>query len=188
MSEYYKIPRHKNWNYVPGVKNNFKLSRSKIDLFMQCRTCFYIDNRLGISRPPGFPFNLNSAVDALLKKEFDIYREKGEPHPLINKYKVDAKKLTQLFDKDKFMVKITPIHITKSCLDNNIETTGGYEVYDSYRKVEQELKNEGFDVLVFIPSKEEDESRITCGNAILSDKEEETWHTHLTVQTVEKSN
>lgn len=28
----------------------------------------------------------------------------------------------------------------------------------------------GFDVLVFIPSIEEDTSRITCGNAILSDK------------------
>jgi 23S rRNA (adenine2503-C2)-methyltransferase len=34
--------------------------------------------------------------------------------------------------------------------------------------VEEALKNEGFDVIVFIPSKEEDESRITCGNAILA--------------------
>lgn len=45
---------------------------------------------MGVARPPGFPFALNSAVDTLLKKEFDLYRAKGEPHPLIKKYAVDA--------------------------------------------------------------------------------------------------
>ncbi len=40
--------------------------------------------------PPGFPFAINSAVDTLLKKEFDVYREKGERHPLLEKYGVDA--------------------------------------------------------------------------------------------------
>lgn len=50
---------------------------------MDCPRCFYLDRRLGISRPAGFPFNLNSAVDALLKSEFDAYRNSGEPHPLM---------------------------------------------------------------------------------------------------------
>ena len=50
---------------------------------MECARCFYLDRRLGIARPAGFPFNLNSAVDALLKKEFDAYRAKGEPHPFM---------------------------------------------------------------------------------------------------------
>lgn len=50
---------------------------------MDCPRCFYLDRRLGISRPAGFPFNLNSAVDALLKNEFDTYRKAGEPHPLM---------------------------------------------------------------------------------------------------------
>ena len=59
-------------------------------MFMECPKCFYIDNRLGVRRPPGFPFALNSAVDALLKKEFDAYREKGEKHPIIIQYGVDA--------------------------------------------------------------------------------------------------
>ncbi len=49
-----------------------------------------MDRRLGVGRPPGFPFNLNSAVDTLLKKEFDLYRADGRPHPLIEKYGVDA--------------------------------------------------------------------------------------------------
>lgn len=91
MSEYYKISKNPNWLFNPNKNNNFKLSRSKLDLFLQCPRCFYIDNRLGVARPPGFPFALNSAVDCLLKKEFDIHRAKGEKHPLIEKYDVDAR-------------------------------------------------------------------------------------------------
>lgn len=50
------------------------LSRSKIDLYLQCPRCFWLDVKAKIRRPPGFPFNLNSAVDHLLKNEFDRYR------------------------------------------------------------------------------------------------------------------
>jgi hypothetical protein len=67
------------------------LSRSKIDSFLECPRCFYLDRRLGVGRPPGFPFTLNNAVDALLKQEFDIYRASGRPHPLIEQYHIDAK-------------------------------------------------------------------------------------------------
>lgn len=87
MSDYYKPHRNPEWNY--GGKN-FRLSRSRIDLFMQCKRCFYVDNKLGVARPPGFPFNLNSAVDELLKREFDIYRAKGNIHPLMKSYGIDA--------------------------------------------------------------------------------------------------
>jgi len=91
MSQYYKPHRNPNWNYIPNQPNNWKLSRSKIDLFVGCPRCFYIDNRLGTARPPGYPFALNSAVDTLLKKEFDIHRAKNKQHPLIEKYGVDAR-------------------------------------------------------------------------------------------------
>ncbi len=57
---------------------------------MQCQRCFYVDNKLGVARPPGFPFNLNSAVDELFKREFDSYRAKGESHPLMKSYGLDA--------------------------------------------------------------------------------------------------
>jgi PD-(D/E)XK nuclease superfamily len=50
------------------------LSRSKVDLFLQCPRCFWLDVKAAVKRPPGFPFNLNSAVDHLLKNEFDRYR------------------------------------------------------------------------------------------------------------------
>lgn len=57
---------------------------------MNCARCFYLDRRLGVPQPPGFPFALNSAVDKLLKKEFDIHRANKTAHPLMKHYKVDA--------------------------------------------------------------------------------------------------
>jgi len=69
--------------YHPASPTPFPLSRTKVELFLTCPRCFYLDRRLGISRPSGPPFNLNSAVDALLKTEFDRYRDEGAPHPLM---------------------------------------------------------------------------------------------------------
>lgn len=68
----------------------FGVSRSGIELFIECPCCFYLNNRLGIRRPSGPPFNINKAVDALLKKEFDIHRSHGTRHPLMEKYGVKA--------------------------------------------------------------------------------------------------
>ena len=76
--------------FNPVDKNPFKISRSKIDLFLECPRCFYLDQRVGIRRPAGFPFTLNSAVDHLLKKEFDIHRAAKSQHPLMKEYKLDA--------------------------------------------------------------------------------------------------
>lgn len=87
MSQYYKPHRKTEWNYG-GSK--WKLSRSKIELFVECPRCFYIDNKLGTARPRGPAFTLNVAVDELLKKEFDIHRARGEAHPLMKMYGVDA--------------------------------------------------------------------------------------------------
>lgn len=89
MTSYYRPQRSKNL-YLPKSKTPFRLSRSKIDLFMNCPRCFYFDRRLGVGQPPGFPFSLNSAVDMLLKKEFDVRRAQGQPHPLMKDYGIDA--------------------------------------------------------------------------------------------------
>ncbi len=78
-------------NIYPGKGDRpFRLSRSKIDLFLNCPRCFYIDRRLGLAQPPGYPFNLNNAVDELLKREFDRYREEQAPHPLMKEHGIDA--------------------------------------------------------------------------------------------------
>lgn len=69
--------------YRPGQAGVFKVSRSKIELFMQCPRCFWLDVRLKITRPSSPPFQINKAIDELFKKEFDSYRIKAEPHPLM---------------------------------------------------------------------------------------------------------
>ena len=89
MSDYYRANRTKNL-YDPSSGSQFKISRSKLDLFLNCPRCFYIDRRLGVGQPPGYPFNLNSAVDTLLKKEFDSYRKAQSPHPLFKEFGIDA--------------------------------------------------------------------------------------------------
>lgn len=89
MSDYYKANRTRNM-YNPKSEESFKISRSKIDLFIKCPKCFYLDRRLGIGQPPGYPFSLNSAVDKLLKKEFDMHRAEGTPHPLMKAYGLKA--------------------------------------------------------------------------------------------------
>lgn len=83
-------------------------------------------------------------------------------------YEIDAKKLRQLFDPEKFMVKLTSMHKTKMATENNIKTNGDYTTIYPYLKYEENLKEAGFDVLVFLASEEEDLGMITCGNAILS--------------------
>jgi RecB family exonuclease len=89
MSQYYNPKRTRNI-FDPTSKEPFKLSRSKLELFINCPRCFYLDRRLGIGQPPGYPFTLNSAVDALLKKEFDHYRREQRPHPIMIKNRIDA--------------------------------------------------------------------------------------------------
>jgi len=83
-------------------------------------------------------------------------------------YEINAWKLARLFDPKKFLVKLTPMHKTLTALDNGIKTIGDYATHYPYDEAEQNLKDAGFDVIIFIASDYEDLSRITCGNAILS--------------------
>lgn len=75
--------RERSQPYKPGQKTPFKVSRSKIELFTQCPRCFWLDVRLKITRPSGPPFNINKAIDELFKKEFDLHRAAGTPHPIM---------------------------------------------------------------------------------------------------------
>lgn len=100
------------------------------------------------------------------------------PNPIGRKYAlnfaladdtiIDAERLASLFSPHKFMVKITPLHKTSACDDNKLQTSGGYDYFTPYKDIESSLINVGFDVIVFVPSYDEDNGLITCGNAILS--------------------
>lgn len=89
MSKYYNSQKTKNL-FNPDSEKPFVISRSGIDLYANCPRCFYFDKRMGTGRPPGFPFTLNTAVDTLLKKEFDTHRAKGSTHPLMKAYGIKA--------------------------------------------------------------------------------------------------
>jgi len=82
--------RYKKRLYDPEERSPFALSRSKVDMFLKCPRCFYLEQRLGIKIPSGPGFSLNSAVDHLLKKEFDIRRAEGVSHPLMASYGIEA--------------------------------------------------------------------------------------------------
>lgn len=67
-----------------------KISRSTLELFLQCPRCYYREVVQGKRRPNGIIPRLNLAVDAILKREFDFYRTRQQPHPLMTQYRVDG--------------------------------------------------------------------------------------------------
>jgi 23S rRNA (adenine2503-C2)-methyltransferase len=83
-------------------------------------------------------------------------------------YIIDARLLADLFPPEHYLCKLTPMHRTATAEKNNIRTDDGYCSYYPYREHEEALKAAGYDVIVFLPSIEEDLGRITCGNAILA--------------------
>ncbi|MBR3592173.1 MAG: Fe-S-oxidoreductase [Clostridia bacterium] len=135
----------------------------------------------------GLQFSINSTDEQQRNEQFDGRSKslkeiskiaKMLPMPKGRKYTLnfavtgdtilDAKELSRLFEKEKFIVKITPIHKTNSAVKNGFGITTEYTDYDVYRKFEQPLLDEGWEVIVFVPSEEEDSDRITCGNALIS--------------------
>lgn len=86
---------------------------------------------------------------------------------------LDAERLDFLFNKDKWIVKLTPIHETHAALENGFDTGDTYTEYDVYKQFEEPLTALGWDVIVFVPSKEEDSDRITCGNALIAGEKDE---------------
>jgi len=69
----------------------FQLSPNSLNLFLECPHCFWLEKKMGIKRPPPYPYALNSAVDTLLKEEFDEYRSKNESHPMLVDNNIPAK-------------------------------------------------------------------------------------------------
>jgi hypothetical protein len=76
------VPRRPS-NYQIGQSEPFKISRSKLEDFVRCPRCFVLDRREWIKPPSGPSFTLNSAVDGLLKEEFNRCREIQAVHPSV---------------------------------------------------------------------------------------------------------
>lgn len=74
-----------------NVKKPIQLSPNSLNLYYECPLCFWLEKSRGIRRPQPYPYALNTAVDLLLKEEFDKYRKKRELHPLLVAYNIPAK-------------------------------------------------------------------------------------------------
>ena len=85
IAEVKPIRTRKGTIYVKGSNTIFKISRSKFSNFLECKRCFYLERVKGLKDPSMPGWSLNSAVDELLKKEFDEFRKKQQPHTLIKK-------------------------------------------------------------------------------------------------------
>lgn len=82
-----------------------------------------------------------------------------------SKSNLDPALMNKFFDKEKCIVKITPVHETREAVNQGYEIVKDFNVYE---KFEKPLVAEGWDVIVFVPSEEEDADRITCGNALIA--------------------
>ncbi len=82
-----------------AFEKSIQLSPNSLNLFLECPHCFWLDKKMGIKRPPPYPYALNSAVDSLLKEEFDAYRAKNIPHPLLAENNIKAR----LFSNQKLL-------------------------------------------------------------------------------------
>ena len=79
------MARHRG-TYKENHPEPYELSRSRIESFVKCPGCFWLDRVKGVKFPSIPAFLLNSATDTLLKKDFDTYRLKQEPHPLMDRH------------------------------------------------------------------------------------------------------
>ena len=78
---------------------------------------------------------------------------------------LDVELMNKYFDKNKCIVKITPIHETVEAVNEGYEIIKSFDVYEQFEKP---LVEDGWDVIVFVPSAEEDADRITCGNSLIA--------------------
>lgn len=91
-------------------------------------------------------------------------------------YEINPRILLDHFSPDHFLIKLTPLHETLASRASGIGTGGDYTSYHPYREYEKDLRNAGYDVIVFLASEYEDLGRITCGNVILSGSKPEVEH------------
>ena len=76
------MPRHRG-KYDPQNNEPYELSRSRVENFIKCPACFYMQQVEYISFPSIPGFLLNEATDILLKRYFDQYRLAQKAPPFL---------------------------------------------------------------------------------------------------------
>ena len=91
MSYDYRPIIGEDYRYQKNSDKPFKISRTKIELYIKCPRCFYKEVKLGLRQPPSPGWAINTAVDALLKKEMDHCRKEDRPHALFKQNGLNIK-------------------------------------------------------------------------------------------------
>ena len=78
-----KMAKRHRGTYKPDHPAPYEIGRGKIETFIKCPACFYMDRVLGIKFPQTFGWNINIATDVLLKRDFNQYRELQQAHPFL---------------------------------------------------------------------------------------------------------
>lgn len=182
------IMRNKGWGFHPVVSTMMPKGNKHLQTFLEMwlELKYNLGGEAGLQlsvnttdweiRSKTMPCSMHLIEISDMMKDVIAYNDGVEGRKItlnfaLTEAEIDAGYLRKLFDPQHFICKITPMHKTKACVDKGLITDDGYDLYYPYKEVEESLKEAGFDVIVFIPSKEEDESRITCGNALLASKE-----------------
>lgn len=168
--------------YHPVVSTMMPKGNKELESFLQ--TWVRVGHTCGGEDGFGLQFSINTLDETERNKMFRNMSSSLEdigkiidrlPMPKKRKYtlnfavtsasNLDPELMEKYFNKEKCIVKITPIHKTVEAVDEGYEIVTDFDVYEQFEKP---LVNAGWDVIVFIPSKEEDEDRITCGNALIA--------------------
>ena len=116
--------------------------------------------------------NLSMPLDRIAEIAGTLPAPKGRKYALdfaITKDSViDASLIDRLFDKEKFLIKLTPIHQTFNAIDNGFAVTTEYSSFEVFERFEKEFTALGWDVMAFLDSQKEDDDALTCGNLLLS--------------------
>lgn len=173
--------------YHPVVSTMMPKSNKNLENFLRAwvETGFVYGGEDGF----GLQFSINT-LDETQRNEMFRHRSlslkeigdiiKSLPMPKKRKYtlnfavtstcNLDVGLMNKYFDKDRCIVKITPIHETVEAVREGYEIVTDFDVYE---KFEKPLTEDGWDVIVFVPSKEEDVDRITCGNSLIAHLDED---------------
>ncbi|MGA1201534.1 MAG: hypothetical protein ACO4BJ_00970 [Planctomycetota bacterium] len=123
------MPRHRG-RYDASNPRPYELSRSRVESFIRCPACFWLDRAAGV-KFPGLPgFNLNTNTDTLLKRDFDACRGRG-PHPLMERHGLGHLRPFEHEDVGKWADSLhfgrTPEHFNTVHAPTNILFGGGLD-------------------------------------------------------------
>jgi len=135
------------------MKHNKEISRSKIDLFISCPLCFWLDYKFDLKRPEE-DYNKRGKIgqkyDPILKREFDSYRIAGKLPEIIpnaftlfkdfNKLKLWRNRGVRIKHESGFIIygKIDDLLLDSSgyLIPFDFKTTlsKNFQIHESYRR------------------------------------------------------